>query len=237
MKQETIARLEALKTDRPKAKLEAQMIGESLELSLYGVIDSCSPNSADNFKAVMDEYGKNAAEINLRINSIGGLISEGFAIYEMLRSHPAKVNIKVDGLACSMASMICMAGDRVTMGPASMMMIHNPMSSITGNADEMRAQADRLDAQAEAARKAYLLKSNGKISEELLIDLMDAETFLKADECKAYGFCDEVVDDSLMQAQAEISSLKAEIAELKAKLNNQAREPEQPSNRKKGWLF
>ena len=84
-------------------------------------------------------------EINLRINSPGGSVTDGIAIYNLLKNHKAKVNTFVDGLAASMASVIAMAGDTITMPENALMMIHNPWGGAMGDADELRKTADVLD--------------------------------------------------------------------------------------------
>lgn len=238
MKQETLARLQA--NDIKESKLEFIPVDNALNISLYGVISEEGPNSSTAFMDLLADH-EDKMEINLSINSIGGEIKEGFAIYEMLRNSPATVHIKVDGIAASMASMICMAGDKVTMGPSSLMMIHNPICSMTGNAKELREQAERLDAQATAARKAYLLKSGDRLSEDRLIELMDAETFLNANECMEIGFCDEISGFDPVRMTAEIAALKADKEKLESEIERLKSEliqndEDKPSD-ETGWFF
>lgn len=241
MKKETIAKLQA--HDIGESKLEYVPTDKALNISLYGVISESGPNSSTAFLDLLSSH-TDKSEINLNINSVGGEIKEGFAIYEMLRKSPAKVNIKIDGIAASMASMIAMAGDHISMGPSSLMMIHNPICSMTGNAKEFREQAERLDAQATAARKAYLLKSGDRLSEDRLIEMLDAETFLNANECLEIGFCDEIAGFDPIQMKAQIALLEADRERLQAKIKEletklQAEKPNgKPSDDEHvGWFF
>ena len=85
----------------------------------------------------------------------------------------------------------------------SMMMIHNAWTFTQGNANDLRKLADDLDKMDSSIRQSYLDKSNGKIDEETLIDLMNKETWLSADECLEYGLCDEVVEANKMAAKLD----------------------------------
>ena len=84
-------------------------------------------------------------QINIYINSRGGSVFEGTAIYNQLRRHPAHKTVYVDGFACSIASVIAMAGDEVVMPRNALMMVHNAMMGVWGNAAELRKAADDLD--------------------------------------------------------------------------------------------
>ena len=132
--------------------------------------------------------------INVHINSYGGYIDQAVAIYTHLTSADATVTVYIDGVACSAASLIAMAGNPVIMGKCSLMMIHNPWTVATGNAQELRKTADDLDKMAKAMRLAYLTKAADKLNEEQLIELLEAETWLTAEECVNFGLCDEIVD-------------------------------------------
>ena len=91
------------------------------------------------------------------------------------------------------ASVIAMAGDKVIMPKNTMMMVHNAWNIAIGNSTQLRKAADDLDVIMEGNRQAYLEKSNGKISEEKLIELLEAETWLTAQQCVDYGFADEIL--------------------------------------------
>lgn len=221
---------------------------DTLDLTIYGDIEPDgydwwndevipSETSARHFKEVLDA-SPNVKTINLAINSMGGYVSEGNAIYTMLKRHPATVNVSIDAFACSMASGIAMAGDHVTMAPNALLMIHNPSTIVAGNATELRKAAEDLDVMAEAFRQMYLLKADGKLTEEKLIEMLDAETFLTAAQAKEFGLCDEIEFLSDDGSQEEITALKAEIAALKAKLEEKNPEENlEPKPAMKGWFF
>ena len=136
---------------------------------------------------------KDAATIDIYINSLGGDVFDGVAIYNMLKRHRAYKRVFIEGFACSVASVIAMAGNSIVMPKTSMMMIHNAWTVAMGNAAEFRKMADDLDKINEALRNAYLAKI--KISDEMLIELMNNESYLTADECYEYGFCTAINDD------------------------------------------
>lgn len=169
-----------------------------------------SETSADHFRQELAKY-PDVTEIDVYINSLGGSVFEGTAIYNQLKRHPARKIVKIDGFACSIASVIAMAGDEVIMPRNALMMVHNMWQTVTGNAAELRKAADSLDTINAAGRQAYLEKSGGKISEDVLVALMDNETWLTAEECIAYGFADRFADDDVDMSQAADVLQKANI--------------------------
>lgn len=128
--------------------------------------------------------------INVHISSYGGEVQEGLAIYNSLRQHKAKVKTYCDGFACSIASVIFMAGDERVMSNASLLMIHNPWTYTEGNAQELRKKADDLDKMAQASVNAYMEKVN--IGEDEVRQLLDEETWLNPSEALEYGFATSV---------------------------------------------
>lgn len=131
-----------------------------------------------------------ASTINVRINSPGGAVFEAIAIYNALMSHSATINVYVDSLAASAASVIAMAGDSITMMVGSQMMIHDAMGIEMGNAAELREFADFLDRQSDNIASIYAEKS-GESTEEMRA-LMLAETWLYAEEAVELGLADKV---------------------------------------------
>ena len=117
-------------------------------------------------------------------------VAEGLAIYNALKNHKAKVKTYVDGFACSIASVIFMAGDERIVNKSSLLMIHNAWTFAEGNAEALRKQADDLDIITSASISAYLERVN--ISENQLKKLMDAETWLKPEECLEMGFATSI---------------------------------------------
>ena len=174
---------------------------DTLELYIYSTVESDSwwkesETSAKHFRDALAQH-PNAKEIKVYINSLGGSVMEGIAIYNQLKRHAAKKTVIIDGFACSIASVIAMAGDTVIMPKNTVMMIHNAWTIAMGNAAELRKAADDLEIINQASKQAYLEKSGGKISEEKLTELLDGETYLTAEQCIGYGFADKYsADDS-----------------------------------------
>lgn len=182
-----------------------------LELYIYGDVEGDSEDwfgqiqqsetSANHFREELGKY-PDAREIWLYINSNGGSVFEGTAIYNQLRRHPAQKTVYIDGFACSVASVIAMAGDRVIMPRNAMMMIHNAYMITCGNAAELRKAADDLDAINRGNRQAYLQKAGDKLTEETLVAMLDAETWLTADQCIQFGLADEYAEQDADMSEA-----------------------------------
>lgn len=188
---------------------------DTLEIFIYGDVQSDtrdwwtgqvieSETSAKHFR---DELAKhpNVQQINLYINSYGGSVFEGTAIYNQLKRHPAHKTVYIDGFACSVASVIAMAGDEIVMPKNALMMIHNAWMCACGNAAELRKAADDLDTINAAGRGAYLEKAGDKLDEATLVSMMDGETWLNAEQCIRYGLADRYAEqDADMQKASEI---------------------------------
>ena len=145
------------------------------------------------------------SQINIYINSQGGSVIEGTAIYNQLKRHPAHKTVYVDGFACSIASVIAMAGDEVVMPRNTMMMLHNMWMVVQGNAAELRKAADDLDKMNEAGRAAYLQKAGDKLTQEMIAQMEDDETWLTAQECMEYGLADRYAEqDADLSNAAEV---------------------------------
>lgn len=179
--------------------------GKSGDVFIYGDIvrfawdEYPEDHNATSFKGDLDTLG-DVSNINLYINSPGGSVFEGVAIHNMLKRHEATINVYVDALAASIASVIAMSGDTIHLYKNSMMMIHNPWTMAMGNAAELRKQADDLDRIGGSAVQSYLQKSGDSLTEEKLQEMLDAETWLSADEAYSYGLCDVVLDANDMAA-------------------------------------
>lgn len=192
---------------------------DTLDMYIYGDVEGDyfdwwewemveSETSANHFREELNKY-PDVKRINIYINSYGGSVFEGTAIYSQLRRHPAEKVVYIDGFACSIASVIAMAGDKVIMPSNTMMMIHDAMAGVFGNARQLRKTADDLDTIMEGNRQAYLDKSNGKISEEKLKELLENETWLTAQQCLEYGFADEVLSREVDMTDAKQMLQKA----------------------------
>lgn len=200
-----------------------QQTENSVNIYLYGDIADYwwddESNSAKCLKNKLAELN-DVTEINLHINSLGGDVIEGIAMFNLLKQHPAKVNVYVDGFACSIASVIAMAGDTVYMPKNSMMMVHNCWTYAGGNSKELRKTADDLDKIMEASIESYLLKIN--ISRKELVELLDAETYLTAEECYNMGFADvlmpisESIEQSATQSFLQLAKQNKELKQKNA---------------------
>ena len=129
--------------------------------------------------------------ITLHINSPGGDCIAASQIYTMLMDYPHDVNVRIDGIAASAASVIAMAGTKVSMSPTSLMMLHNPFTVALGDSEEMRKAIQLLDEVKESIINAYEIKTG--LSRARLSQMMDSETWMNAVKAKELGFCDEVL--------------------------------------------
>lgn len=163
------------------------------EIYIYGNIgDRWNEDGVVASELVRDIAVLDADEITLRINSFGGSVTDGLAIYNALKRHPATVNVQVDGVAISCASYIAMAGDTITMAKNAQMMIHAPWGISMGNAAELRDQADLLDRYAKAMAGAYADKTGHSYEDDLALLTDGKDHWYSADEALAAGFCDVV---------------------------------------------
>ncbi|WP_152072819.1 ClpP-like prohead protease/major capsid protein fusion protein [Escherichia coli] len=143
----------------------------------------------------------NASEIHLLIHSPGGDIFEGLAIYNALKNHPAKKIVHIEGMAASMASFIAMCGDHIVMPENAMMMIHAPRGVTAGVSGDVRRFADLMDKLGDTMAETYAGRT-GRSKQEIT-SMMEAETWMDGNECKANGFADEVIPAITAMARIE----------------------------------
>jgi len=172
------------------------------ELVLYGDVGDFG-DDFDHFTArdvieALHELGR--GDVSVRLNSGGGFVSEGTAIFNALKAHPGEITMYVDGIAASAASVVAMAGDLIVMRPGSLMMIHDPSGITLGTAEAHRETAGVLDKMGNIAASIYAERS-GKSTEEIR-NLMLAETWLDGQEAIALGFADEAEADGEATAYA-----------------------------------
>lgn len=167
--------------------------GEKADLYIYGDITSWpwleSDVSAYLLSKKLEEL-KDVSEIHVYINSYGGEVAEGLAIYNALKRHKARVVTYCDGFACSISSVIFMAGDERVMSNTSTLMIHNAWSRVSGDANDFRKEADDLEKITQLSVNAYMSQVN--VSEEKLKTMMDEETWLMPQEALEYGFATSI---------------------------------------------
>lgn len=177
-------------------KYQIKSAGGVGELLIYGDIgDSWFEDESISARAVAEDLSKmDVSLVNVHINSFGGSVADGLAIYNALASHKAEVHVHVDGVAISIASLISMAGDKVYMAENALMMVHAPWGVTQGNAKEMREMADTLDTIAEAMATSYARKTR-KPKDEMLALLLDGQDhWYTASEAVEAGFADEVTE-------------------------------------------
>lgn len=152
--------------------------------------------------------------VEVQINSPGGDMFEGIAIYNVLREHPQEVTVKVMGMAASAASIIAMAGDRIEIGAASFLMIHNCWVLAVGNRNDMTETAEWLAPFDKAMAEVYASRSGQPI--DLIEKWMDAETYMSGSTALDRGLADALlpsdqikVDDNAKSADKAANSLRA----------------------------
>jgi ATP-dependent protease ClpP protease subunit len=165
------------------------------ELVLYGPIGFHDFWEGTGFTAgdVVNAPAEMSGDITVRLNSGGGVASEGAAIYNSLKRHDGKVAIIVDGVAASAASLIAMAGDTITMPLGSLMMIHEPAGITLGPADAHRKNAAALDVLTGVYAQVYADRSGQ--SEANVRAMMKAETWLSPDDAVAKGFATAATEE------------------------------------------
>ena len=180
---------------------QMEQTGNEATISIYGDIssygyDGAAMNATALSRALEGLVG--VSNINVYINSYGGEVAEGLAIYNALKRHKAKVTTYCDGFAASIASVIFMAGDERVMNESSLLMIHNAWTVAAGNSAELRKQADDLEKMTQASVAAY--KSHSALEESEIRALMDAETWILPDEAMEYGFATRIDTDNVSTA-------------------------------------
>lgn len=164
---------------------------EEAEVYIYEDIGADFFDEGISAKAfVLELNALRVGSIALHINSMGGQVFEGQAIYNALVNHPAHVTTYIDGLAASIASVVALAGDKVVMASNAIFMIHDPYMPVVGNAAELRKTADNLDVLSATIRGVYAQKT-GMADEDLAAAMAD-ETWYGAEEALAAGFVDEI---------------------------------------------
>lgn len=186
-------------------------------ISIYDVIGvdwyTGEGTTAKRIAAALRGIGKNP--VTVHINSPGGDMFEGLAIYNLFREHPAEVTVKVMGLAASAASIIAMAGDRIEMGLGSFIMIHNSWGMVVGNQNDMRDAAVTFAEFDAAMAEIYAARTGLPVAD--IAAMMDAEKWLRASEAVENGFADATFDGPDPETTKAASGLSAR-AELDATL-------------------
>lgn len=195
-----------------------------------------------------EELKQHAGDLTVVINSPGGDVFAGLAIYNALVNHNGNVTVRVDGLAASIASVIAMAGDKIIMSPGSMIMIHRPSVYAAGTVDDMEKAKDVLMKIEEGITPIYAKRTG--LSDEKIAELLEAETWMLADKAVELGFADEVSeapekqkqDDGIQNAmgmnfafsmsavkQADAKPMQSLVEQIKAKAEAEAAKAAEPA--------
>ena len=202
-----------------------QNSGETAVIRIDGVIGGDWYGDGVTAKQFANEFNAiSASDIELHINSPGGSVFDGFAIYNLLKSSGKKIKVCIDGVAASIASVIAMAGDEITIPENAFLMIHNPWMLSIGNAKQLRSDAGTLDGLGEQIAKIYIDRSGADASEiAAIIEGNTGDgTFLSAERCLELGLATEVVENKKAAACSGIDIFGA-IPEPLAKMNDAAR--------------
>lgn len=204
----------------------------SLDLYIYDDVKGDSVNwwtdevteSQTSAKYIQNqlEINKDIKSINVFINSYGGSVKEGLAIHNQLKRHTAYVTVYIDGFACSIASVIAMAGDKVVMGNNCLMMVHHAAMGAYGNAEELRRAANDVEVIDSASCSSYLAKAGEKLTEETLKVLLDGQTWLNAEQCLQYGLADEITgkeDKTIIEAKQRFNqAIQFEVEQFRQEI-------------------
>jgi ATP-dependent Clp protease protease subunit len=184
------------------------------EVMIYDVIGSSffgeDTVSASGFVTALANLG-DVEQIKLRINSPGGDVFDGVAIYNAIKNHKAKVTAHVDGLAASAASLIAMAADKIVMPSNAFMLVHNASGFAIGQAEDLRAVASDLDRVDKSMVATYVARSGS--TEAKVRNLMKEDRLIDAKEAKEMGFTDEVSAPVKLAATYSLALLPPAAAE------------------------
>lgn len=196
--------MKSLRKELSAPTFTAQAADGELVLHVYDVIGQDffgDGITVQSIQSAIKDAG-NIDRVTMRINSPGGDLFEATAIYNVLRGLDKPVTVLVDGLAASAASIVAMAGDKVSMGKGSMMMIHRAMMMAMGNSEDMRKAGDILDTVSDSAADVYVARTG--MDKKEVLKMMKNETWLGADECVENKFADNCTegDEKAMAAIA-----------------------------------
>lgn len=197
----------------------------SADLYFYGDIVSSwygAWDDTDQYPEKVRDFSKEHEnkDLNIYINSGGGSVFAGMAIYNMLKRHKGTKTVYVDGLAGSIASVIAMAGDRIVVPSNSFIMIHKPLVGVVGNANELREQADLLDNIEQAIINVYGEKLAEGVDIETIKEMVNAETWLSGEEASQY-FNIELAEENKAVAKVESDYLNKTCKNIPESFNKE----------------
>jgi ATP-dependent Clp protease protease subunit len=156
--------------------------------------------TAKNFAEQLKPLG--GMPLDIYVNSGGGSVFEGIAIYNQLKRHEAQKIVHIDGIAASIASIIAMAGDEIRIAKNGQVMIHNPSGMVAGTAADLRKSADVLDGIRETMVETYVARTKRKAEE--IVAWLDAETWMEGKKAVELGFADMLVAEKEMVPTASL---------------------------------
>lgn len=225
-KPQAFERPESLQWDAPSHALEcwadrpfAAEADNPNTISIYDQIGedwwTGEGTTAKRIAAALRKIG--SEDVTVNINSPGGDMFEGLAIYNLLAEHPGAVNVRVMGIAASAASVIAMVGDTIEMGLGSFLMIHNSWGIVIGNQNDMREASETFAKFDDAMTDIYVHRTDGDKPD--IAAMMDAETFMTANEAVEKGFATGTfegpsLDDNQADARADLSARRKLDAQL-----------------------
>jgi ATP-dependent Clp endopeptidase proteolytic subunit ClpP len=177
--------------------MRMKALAQGFELAIYGDI-SCEDGSAREFR---DERARAGGDpVTLYINSEGGDIFEGLAIYNEMLAYSGEITVRVMSIAGSAASIIAMGGDRIEMAPNAQMMIHQAWVGAQGNADELEALIPTLRQIDTALVETYVARTGQP--EEAIRQMLSRDTYMSAQKCVELGFADEIISAAAARPMA-----------------------------------
>lgn len=208
---------------------------DSATLYIYGDITSIKwfENDVCVYDLAKEIGDLNGKALTVRINSYGGEVAEGLAIYNLLKSYEGEVTTICDGFACSAASVVFMAGTKRIMPRSSLLMIHNAWTWASGDADDLRKAADDLEKITQPSVEIYTSVSN--LDADEIKSMMDAETWIDADEALDFGFATEISEEAAMQSLED--GILAKTVFKNKQLEKRIKELEKAEPVKTGWFF
>jgi len=172
--------------------------GDTLEVLIYEDIGGGLFGGVSAKQVVDDIKAANPQMINVRINSPGGDVFDGLAIHNYLRDHQARVEVDIDSLAASAASLIAMSGDEIRMADNALMMIHNAWTVVAGDSHEMERMSELLKQINTQLVKSYAAQTDMDAAE--IQGMMDEETWMDSETALGFGFVDSVTSDMAIAA-------------------------------------
>lgn len=199
--------------DRESCGIRALERGDNV-ITIFDIIGEDFWGEGVTAKGIGRQLKAIGGDVEVQINSPGGDVFEGFAIYNILREHPFNVNVKVLGMAASAASVIAMAGDDIQVGSSAFIMIHNCWVLAVGNRHDMRETADFLEPFDQALADVYVARTGN--DEKQVKAWLDAETYMSGKECVDRGFADGLLPSDQITVDEEAKARGKETNAVRA---------------------